>query len=578
MSVDDSPLEFIQAQEWKYRLTDNGKEIQVETCPICHKGEWKFSMNRQTGMWNCMHINTHAGKNVKGSLVRLRKILGLTLDVQSDSAPMMPLGYTECRIVELAHADLMSNPVKLSELLDEWSITEADVRKWQLGNFRDNSNHEWLVIPHFVGGKLYNIKYRSWFGLPKTFRRVNGAASVLLNEDALTQEKPPEAVLLCEGEKDAFLAMSAGCPIPAIGMTGGAGTLLERWYNLLENVETIYAAYDGDKAGSEGTQNLIKRLGSGRMRIVPMPAGKDIADVVKEQGPQAFLDLFRKAAEPAEKIVSHISGILDEMMVAEDKQAIPCFSKNITHILNGGAKGGQVIVLTAPPKIGKTTFSVMWCLYVASVLKIPSLLWCVEMPKADLAKYVISARFGTGRAITKADVWMMRQRSAELPLYFGYDGNTTIEVLTQTFRDIFRTKGVRCFVFDNIHFMVRNAENKVTAIEDAMKSFKMLAMDLDVPIVLIAQPSGAGGKKGANMNYYDIGWSSSFASDADTICIMHRERVVDTENSFSDKLMFKVDAGRYTPGGTTYLQFFESMCQFRDYSHNEIKAAIAAKK
>lgn len=577
MTVMDSPLDFVQQMGWQYKMV--GNQINCEECPICHAKEWKFYINAETGMWDCKHLNNHAGKNTKGSLFRLQKILGLTLDVSGADATPHPLGYTEQQIITIAHADLFKNKVKLSTLLDEWCISEEVARRWQLGYWEDNTGC-WLTIPHLMKGALYNVKFRSWFGLPKTFRRVTGASSVLLNEESLIGDVPPKSVALLEGEKDSILANFSNEQFPLgvdaiVGMTGGAGTLLERWYKLLEPVEEVYVAYDGDAAGKQGAQNVIKRLGANRVRLVQLPEGKDIADVYKESGPQEVQRLFKEAKQTETGTITLYSDILDEMMDKEDKPTIPTFSQNFNRILNGGLRGGQVIVITAPPKIGKTSFSLVLAQDIAARQNIPSLVWCVEMPKEDLAAATACLQYGTGRSPNKADIYITRHARSEIPLFYGYDPNVSMDVLMSTFRNAYKRQGIGLFVFDNIHFMVRNAENKVTAIEDAMKGFKTLALELDAPVILVAQPSGSGGKKGANMNYYDIGWSSSFASDADTIAILHRARLADTEASFSDTMMVKVDAGRYTPGGMTFLQFYSRQLQFRDFTRAEELSQIA---
>lgn len=570
MSVADSPLEFVQQQGWKYRLVRN--QINLEFCPICGKGEWKFFINAENGMWDCKHLNAHTEKNCKGSLVKLRRLLGLTLDVAGKNERPMPLGYSEVNIVNIAHQTLMENPTRLADLISEWNIDEEAVRRWHLGLWIDQSG-EWLTIPHYIGDKPYNIKFRSWFGFEKKFHRVSGASSVLLNEDLLLQDEKPKTVVLCEGEKDAIVSMWAGIQ-NVVGMTGGAGTLTDRWYKLLEPVEEIYVAYDGDNAGKEGTQTLIKRLGMSRVKVVKLPDGKDCADVVKEQGPLALQELFSQAKKAANSVLVKYEDILFESITLEDVPALPTFSPSVSRILNGGSRGGQLITVTAPPKIGKTSFCLTWALHTAGVLNTPSCYWCNEMSPKLLSEMVACMQTGCGRNPTRADLFIAKQMTHELPLYFGFDANAQVDVIIQTFRDAFKMYGIRQFFFDNIHFMVRSAESKVQAMEDAVKAFKSFAMETDSHVILIAQPSGHGGKRGADMNYYDIAWSSSFASDSDTIMVIHRDRLMDTENSFAEQMMVKVDAGRHTAGGMTYLNFYAPQLQFSDYSKAELDSLI----
>lgn len=567
----DSPIDLVTYMEWEYRIKD--QQIEVHVCPFCHADDWNFRINMNNGMWDCKHLNRHGNKNTSGNLYRLKKALGLTLDVQGQQQKVYPLDYDRCREIEKAHETLMSSPMLLATLCDEWGVSEQRVRDKRLGYKVDTrTGVPFILIPHMVGGEACNIKYRSWFGHPKAFYRVSGASSVLYNEDYLNTR--PKKVMLCEGEKDQLLAEEAGIDY-AVGMTGGAGTLLERWFALLEPVEEILIAYDGDVAGQEGVQKLIKRLGQHRVKVVPLPNGKDIADIVKDQGAAALHALIAKANEPAQNAVSKPTDIALQIITQPEIEALPTPWDNVNAVLNGGTYPSQLITVASPPKIGKTTLTYSWSHWTAAVQGVPSLYWCVEMPKDQLTLYACGMQLGVGRKPSKADLLIYANRDRDIPFYLGYDKSTEVDLIIQTFRDAHARFGIEFFVFDNLHFAVRDTNDKVQAMENAVKAFKSLAMELNVRVVVIAHPKKLDPRKGADMNYYDIGWSGSFASDSDTIIILHRDRVVNTENSFKPEMMFKVDAGRYTQGGTTYLHFRDKAMRFRPMSKREVKALLA---
>ena len=574
--MDSSPLEFVQAMQWEYRL--DGDRMVIKECPVCHSSDWAFSMNAATGMWTCSHTAAHANKNVSGSLVRLRRILRMTVDVQSRDTQPVSLGYSESVWVENSAQALVSSPQKMAEICDEWAVSEDVVRYWKLGWWADPSGKtEWLVIPHLVDGVPCGVRSVPWFGYAQE-RGVSAksASPVLFNEDCLRQDQQKE-VVLCDSERDAILFMWASGKKNVVGMPGGASALSERWFTLLEPVETIYVVSNRDESESEDVTTLVRRLGEHRVKIVPVPDGTRLPDMIREKGPQAIPALLEKAHEPQINNIQQLSDIFDDMICAPEVKPLPAPSKSVTKIMNGGVRPGQVVVITAPPKIGKTSYALTWANYVATKHNVPSLVWCVEMPATDLASMTACVQFGTGRKPNAADLFIAKHTNVGVPLYIAHESNITLDVLIQTFKDAYRQKGVRFFVFDNIHFMVRNAENKVTAIEDCLKALKSFALEYGVYLVLIAQPSGKGGKRGQNMDYYDIGWSSSFASDADTIIILHRERVADTENSFRPEMMVKVDAGRYTSGGMTFLNYYGAMLQFTDMPKSKIQNMILEK-
>jgi len=572
----DSPLDFVKDQKWEHRM--EGDQIVVKECPLCHSDDFKFYMNVKTGMWDCKHLNKHGG-NLKshGNIHGLRKALGLTSDVKTAAVDekFRPLGYSEHNMVEQAHLRLIGNPMYKQTLMDEWNITEEAIRHFKLGIKQRHDNRMWLVQPHFVdigdgeGERLYCIKYKTWFGEKKEFARETGAASVLLNESLLHSKEPIKQVVLCEGEKDGIVAWSNGVK-NIIGMTGGAGTLKGRWFDLLERVEEIIVAYDGDIAGAEGTQKLIQRLGVHRVKIAEIPAGEDVADVVAKYGPERLQTILRSAKLPEIPNVHSIADVAMSMLTTDPPPVIPTYSMRLNDILNGGFRSPQLITLTAPPKIGKTSFAMSLGLDFAC-RGIPTLNYCMEMSEEDITTMACGMYLGVGRNPTKADYWAFTQE-ASLPLFLGFKSSITVEALMQTFKDAYSRYGLGMIIFDNIHYLVRNVsgrEGKVEAMENAYKSLKIITIELKIPIIVIAQPKKINVSKGADMNYYDVAWSSAAASDSDTVVILHRDRSQDSDRSFSQSMMVKTDAGRFTQGGRAFMQYREKHVSFRDLSYGE---------
>ena len=571
----DSPIDFVKGQNWEFKV--DGGQIVVKTCPICHADDWKFYMNAKTGMWDCKHMNKHGALGAKsaGNMHSMRRILGLTHEVSAAANEKFhPLGFSEVNMVDNAHSRLLGKPHMLADLMSEWDISEETIKHFKLGVKQREDGRWWLLIPHFVdifdgqGPQLYNIKFRTWFGEAKEFNRVKGASSVLFNESLLHQKDFKDAVL-AEGEKDAIVSWDHGIK-NVIGMTGGAGTLVARWYDLMEHLEQITIAYDGDLAGEEGTQKLISRLGSHRCKIAALPPGKDLADICHEQGGSAMRKIVNEAQQPSIPSISSAGDVLLDMITTTPPPVLPTFSKNFNKILGGGIRAPQLITVTAPPKIGKTTFSLALAHHYA-MMGIPSLNYCIEMGMQDIASMVAGMHFGSGRDVGPIEQWLFKH-DTDIPLYLGFQSSIEPDVLVQTFKDAYMRFGIGFIVFDNIHYLVRNlsdTSSKVQAMENAYKAFKMLTIELNIPMVVIAQPKKINVSKGADMNYYDVAWTGSAASDSDTIVIVHRDRSDESDRSFSDKMLIKADAGRFTQGGRTYVQYMEKALAFRDMSVGE---------
>ena len=574
----DNPLDFVKDQHWEYKMV--GEQIVVKECPLCKSDDWKFFMHPKTGKWDCKHLNKHHAASLKpcGNIHGLRKALGLTSDVKAAvDEKFRPLGYSENNLVNNSHMRLLGSPMHLQVLMDEWHISEEAVRYFKLGIRENEYGKMQLVQPHYVdindgeGMQLYNVKFKSWFGDPKSFNRITGAASVLLQEGIL-HAKRIKKVILCEGEKDAIVAWSAGFR-NVIGMTGGAGTLTNRWFELFEHLEEIIIAYDGDAAGEEGTQKLIQRLGMHRVKVCNIPNGMDVADIVAAEGPERLREIINAAKFPDIPNVTSIADVAMNMITTDPPPIIPTYSPRFNDVLGGGIRSPQLITLTAPPKIGKTSFSMSLAVDFAS-RGVPTLNYCMEMSEEDVTTMAVGMYLGVGRNPTKADYWAFRNE-ANIPLYLGFKSAIDVPALIQTFKDAYTRFGLGLIIFDNIHYLVRNIpgrEGKVEAMENAFKSMKVATIELKIPIIVIAQPKKINVSKGADMNYYDVAWTGAAASDSDSIVILHRDRSQDSDRSFSQNMMVKTDAGRFTQGGRAYMQYREKHVVFRDLNYGEQSA------
>jgi replicative DNA helicase len=154
----------------------------------------------------------------------------------------------------------------------------------------------------------------------------------------------------------------------------------------------------------------------------------------------------------------------------------------------------------------------------------------------------------------------------------------------QTFLEARDRLGIEFFVFDNLHTLIRDEKNVYEKIAAASKMFKDLAMEMQVPILLVAQPRKM--EKDEVMYYYQIKGASDIPADSDIVILLHRNRTkeennVDTENvseydvrwestrfaTFEEKTRLIVDKVRESAGGECRLRFDGTYRQF--YSGND---------
>ena len=159
-----------------------------------------------------------------------------------------------------------------------------------------------------------------------------------------------------------------------------------------------------------------------------------------------------------------------------------------------------------------------------------------------------------------------RQALSGKPLYLGHwYRKPELNGIIDTIKAAVQRYGLKLVTFDHLHFLCRSITNQVQEIGIAVQAFKFLAEELEVPIILIAQPRKI--QPDAIMTAMDLKDSISIYSDCDHLIILHRIRKaseggevkegMDTqEEAFDPITLVRVEASRYNPGGEALLHFY----------------------
>jgi replicative DNA helicase len=241
--------------------------------------------------------------------------------------------------------------------------------------------------------------------------------------------------------------------------------------------------------------------------------------------------------------------------------------KDVDNIVKTGFRPGELVVLSAPPKIGKSTFALQIASYNA-LKDIPSLFFCLEMqPREIVAKAIqchTQKEYLTGIEYTNA-----RQAFRYKPFYLGYCyQKPTLEGIINTLKEAIRRYGLKLVVFDHLHFLCRSVTSQVQEVGLAVQAFKFLAMELEVPVILIAQPRKI--QSDACMTAMDLKDSSSIFSDCDHLLILHRKRKVGSPTeAYEPVTLVRIDASRYNAGGDCMLYFHGNCSRFEEMRQDQ---------
>ncbi len=584
MSEEKDVLSYLKRKKWAYNQQQN--QFVVKTCPFCGDAKNHFYLNKDTGQFLCWKCDE------KGNLYELKKRLGdlkvaerfVTSKVKKPK--LSKSRYDLLRRKALGwHNALCANKKVRRVLRRHYGYNLKAIKEFRLGVMKKYGK-QWIVIPYYEGTPdkptLVGLKYRTVPPAPKKFRREKGLKSSLYNVQNLDYSL--DYVFLFEGESDTVTAHSL-LEIPnSLGVTVGAKGFKEEWLDILDPFKKVYLVYDNDIAGQSGAEKIARRLGLNRTYnvIVPLTEAQEKLDVnewFKEGHDQSdFEDLMQKAELFSVKDVVSINSVLTNLEAefyfnkSLDASALKTPWRTLNKKL-GGFSGGDLIVLSGRAKVGKTTFA-MNIIGNYILDSIPSLLYCLEMRPERLGKKFIQwYRCVPSHQITREDIIATQTMLMKKPLYFAHSYRFTRDEVFDTIRESVRRYGLEIVVFDHLHFLVRSEDNRVNVsseVSAAVRDFKLLAEELRIPIMLICQPKKLGSFR-KRMTIEDLRDSSSIGQDADTVIIVHRDRVESiyqqTQQKYDDgnddegetvhekKAQIIVDATRYNPGGVTNLWY-----------------------
>lgn len=145
-----------------------------------------------------------------------------------------------------------------------------------------------LAIPYmrysdWRGWSVASIRFRRLDGGNPKYMTVAGDRPRLFNTAALNRYS--RDIAICEGELDTISAELAG--IAAVGLPGAA--MWKPYFReLFLGYRNVNILADGDDPGMEFATSVAKTLPNAR--IIPMPDGLDVNDLVNTQGKEALLE------------------------------------------------------------------------------------------------------------------------------------------------------------------------------------------------------------------------------------------------------------------------------------------------
>lgn len=221
--------------------------------------------------------------------------------------------------------------------------------------------------------------------------------------------------------------------------------------------------------------------------------------------------------------------------------------------LTGGFKPARMYVIGARPSVGKTVFGINAALKAAIAGK-PVLYINREMQKTDLLKRMTANLSGVGMAALENGMPPMDQLDkvmdsmavmSKLPIHISNTAKTPAEIRAKAM-ELSEEGGLGIVVVDYLQRLTAGERFRVRDEEIGFmsRSLKDLAMDLNVPVILLSQLNRSATNTRPNMAM--LRESGNIEQDADVIVLLHAPDTDDVPGGRRDDYRrVTMDGGRY---------------------------------
>lgn len=240
-----------------------------------------------------------------------------------------------------------------------------------------------------------------------------------------------------------------------------------------------------------------------------------------------------------------------------------------------GLQKGDLIVIAGRPSMGKTSFSMNLAEYAAIEQDLTVAVFSMEMPGEQLSMRLISSlgrvnstRLRTGQL--KDDDWPRISSAVSLLSKANIHVNDSaglspIDLRSQARRLAREKDGLDLIVIDYLQLMQsgESNENRATEISNITRSLKMLAKELEVPVIVLSQLNRSlESRPDKRPVMSDLRESGAIEQDADVIFFIYRDEVYDDESPDKGTAEIIIGKQRNGPIGKVKLAFVGEFTRF----------------
>src|SRR5487761_754430 len=317
-----------------------------------------------------------------------------------------------------------------------------------------------------------------------------------------------------------------------------------------------------------GVANEIAELGYGLPNDV-IAAIDQAESMVFEVAQRRTVDSVAPISDLLGETLDRLEQLIDR---GEEITGVPTGYTDLDRLL-AGLQPSNLVVVGARPSMGKTAFALGAAVH-AALTGVPVLFFSLEMSHLELAQRVLSAearvdatRMRNGRLLNTdyTKVTNAISRLSAAPLHIDDNPNVTVMDIRARARRMKSREGLGLVVVDYLQLMSgrHSAENRQVEISEISRGLKILARELNIPVVALSQLSRTlESRADKRPMLADLRESGAIEQDADVVMFISRDEVYNPESAERGSAEIIVSKHRSGPTGAVELAFVGNYARF----------------
>jgi replicative DNA helicase len=294
--------------------------------------------------------------------------------------------------------------------------------------------------------------------------------------------------------------------------------------------------------------------------------------------------MFELSQQRVSSEFSHIETLLKESFeritalyeAGAEITGVPSGYRDLDRVTSG-FQPGNLIIVAARPSMGKSALALCMAANLGVRHETPVALFTLEMSKAEVTQRLLcseakveSQRLRSGRLA--ADDWprlvAAGDKLMKAPIYVDDTGSITMMELRSKARRLkSKLPTLGLIVVDYLQLMTSgsSAESRVQEVSQISRQLKVLARDLELPIVALSQLSRAVEQRHDKRPILsDLRESGSIEQDADIVAFVYRDEYYNEESDQQGLAELIVAKHRNGPTDAVKLSFLKRYAKFAD--------------